>query len=656
MIRLASNRRDFLKIAGTSAGAVLLSGCSDEVPVASSPAGDAAAGGAASPATSATPTSAKTTPGSTQAATQTPTATSVTPTTATTPTASSPVTPAAVGANVSEQMAALQTFLSTRAVSSFALPAPPPTLPVISWAGALTGYAAATSLPNGIVVPASSSFINGPIREDYAADLPGNPTVAGHPCLAVLRPYVCKGVARTVGSPTVLRFKTDAPVVELTGVVPDGSQTVQTLIVDGSLVPAKVLSSSRAAGGWNVGTLRLAFGSRQVRDIWIETAMAVAYIKVDQHDSLFPVDDAAEPQMTVVGDSYQLSRSGAFGNGGAIALELGARLGVRNIAIDGIGGTGYWNSGANVGNLNDRLSAHGADGSTIYLVMAGLNDYGDYLPNGTIAWPTSATYVNAVSGYLLGLRAMNPNALIVVTAPFCPDAPMSDSFYVANAGTNNSGLGDFLYTAQVHRNAVQQIAAPWVYIDVLMGTGWINSSGASGDVTDLQWFTGGTPGPGTTAIYKPGNTHGGAGGGFGGIQAVPILSGGNYTQAPDLIASGGSGSGLLLAASIGSSGVLVGVSVIAPGSGYTSGAGLPLISIDPTYQISPAELGTPTLIAGINPDGQYPLASFAPPGSAGELNNTYIYLTNDLTHPSPPGVSYLSTRLAQDIYAAVLAL
>jgi hypothetical protein len=556
----------------------------------------------------------------------------------------------------SAQIAKLKTFLSARA--QMALPPPPALIPEISWAGPFSStYTAPSSLPNGINFPVSGSLINGPIRQDLNSNLPGNPIVAGgYPCFDLSRSYVCKGVPQTVSSPLILRFRSDAPVLELTGVVADGGQTVQTMIVDGMLVPPKVLSSSRGRGGWNLGTMRIAFDSRRVRDIWIETAMAVAFVKVDQHDSLFSVDAAVEPQMTVVGDSYQLSRSAAFGNGGAIALELGARLGIRNVAIDGVGGTGYYNSGANVGNLNDRLPADAADGSAIYLVMAGLNDAGDLLPGGVTVFPSSATYQNSVTGYLAGLRAADPNALIVVTAPFCPNANLSDSTYGADSYTNPTPLGSFLYKAQVQKSAIQQVAGPWVYIDVLMGTGWLNSSGASGDVTNLQWFTGGTAGAGTTATYKPGNTHGGAGGGFGGIASIPILGAGNYTQAPEVSASGGTGTGLLLSSLIDGTGALVAVEAIVPGSGYTAGAGLPQITIDPTYQITAAVLGTPTLIIGINPDGQYPLASFAPPGSEGELNNIYLYLMTDLTHPSPLGVSYLSSRLAQDIYAAVLAL
>jgi hypothetical protein len=627
MTALFGTRRKFVKLAAVSAGAAALDACSGGATVTSNQPGPS------DPAASAPPVSTTTNGG----------------------TPPTPVTPSAT-TGTSASLSALKEFLSARASPTFDLPGAAASVPLVHWAGALTGSAAATTLANGIVVPASSALLGGPIRGEFTATLAGNPTIGGYPCLAVRRPYVCKGVSQTVGSPTILRIKTDAPVVELSGVLPDGSQSSQTLLVNGLLAAPKVLSSGRGVGGWSVGTLRLDFGTRSVRDICIETAMALAYIKIDQHDTLLSVDDVSEPQLTVVGDSYQLSRSNAFGNGGAIALELGARLGIRKVATDGVGGTGFWNSGGNVGNLNDRLPAHAADNSDIYLVMAGLNDYGDRLPNGVIAWPSPTTFAQSVSGYVQGLRAAAPNAVIVVTSPFCPVPPMSDSTYVANLGTNTSGAGDFLYMARLHKSALQAITAPWVYVDVLMGTGWLNSSGASGDATNLQWFTGGTPGPGTSATYRPGNTNGGGGGGFGGILAVPVLGGGQYSQAPDLVASGGSGSGLLVASAIDATGSLVRVTVMSPGTGYTSGAGLPEISVDPTYQLAPATLGTPVLMTGINPNGQYPLPSFAPPGSAGKLNNIYTYLMNDTVHPSPLGVSYLASRLAQNIYEAVLAL
>jgi hypothetical protein len=453
---------------------------------------------------------------------------------------------------------------------------------------------------------------------------------------------------------------TDAPVLELSGAVADGSPSgvVQTLIVNGQLVPPVVLSTTRLnGGGWDIGTISIDFGSRAIRDIWITTNLYLAYVKLGQYDTLFPVDDQNEPQISVIGDSYLQRPSSSFG-GGAIALEIGARLGLGKVGVDGIGGTGYWNSGGNNGNLNDRLDADATDNSTIYLIMAGLNDYGDYTyPPAEIVWPTPGTFEQAVTGYMQNLRNLQPEALIVVTAPFCPNPPMSDSSFVSNAATNNSGIGDFLWMAQLHKQAVQQIAGPWVYIDVLLGGGWLNSSGASGDITNLQWFTGGTPAPGTTATYKPGNTLGGGGGGFGGIASIPVLSGGQYTQAPNVIATGGSGSGLLLASSINAAtGALTSVNVYNPGSGYSSGAGLPTISIDPTYQLSAATLGSPVLMVGINPNGGYPLPSFAPAGAPGDLNNIYEMLLTDLTHPSPLGVAYLSTRLAQNIYEAVMAL
>jgi len=404
-----------------------------------------------------------------------------------------------------------------------------------------------------------------------------------------------------------------------------------------------------------VGTIRIDFHARQLRDIWLELYMYVAYAKVDASDTVVQLNDAGEPQITVVGDSYLQCQSGTFGNGGAIALEVAARLGIRKVATDAVGGTGYYNSNG-IGNFNDRLPAHAQDNSTIYLVIGGLNDYGDRVNGSTTVWPSLAQYDQAVLGYLQGLRSRQPNALIVITAPFCPIPSLSDSSYIAHPATNTTGQGDFLYKAALFKQSLQQVAAPWIYIDVLMGTGWLNSSGASGDGRNLQWLTGGTPAAGTSTTYKPGNTGGGGGGGFGGIATIPVLNGGRYTQGPDLSASGGSGSGLLLYSTLDrATGTLRSVQVLVPGSGYSSGKGLPTISIDPTFQISAATLGTPTLQAGINPNGAYPLPAWLAEGVS-DLNNIYRMLRTDETHPSPVGVNYFSTRLALSIFEGVMAL
>ena len=73
-----------------------------------------------------------------------------------------------------------------------------------------------------------------------------------------------------------------------------------------------------------------------------------------------------------------------------------------------------------------------------------------------------------------------------------------------------------------------------------------------------------------------------------------------------------------------------------------------------TAETTPAVLGTPALSVGINANGAYPLPAWAPPGA--DLNNIYRLLVDDRIHPSPLGVEYLSKRLAQNIYDAVMAL
>ncbi len=635
-------RRTFLKLAGASAGSMLLAACGDTIQAghpASMPSstGSPPDAGASStpqpdPQTSAGPQP-QPDPGSES---QFQAEQELGPQSTTSP-----------------EMAALQAHLRAYASPTASLPPVAAAIPRITWAGRLGGNST-TTLPAGRKIAVSSLFIGGPARYLYRATLPGNPVVDGFPCMVLSRPFTCKGRARAVSSPTVLYFKTDAPVFELTGVVPDGSSTTQTMIVDGQLVPPKVLTSSRATGSWNVGTIRVDFGSRAVRDIWIETGLHAAYLKIDANDLLPPTNAALGPQITVVGDSYQGCRSDVFGNTAGIALEIGARLGIRKVMTDAMGGTGYWNSGGDQGNLNDRLRAHAADNSTIYLVMAGLNDYGD-ITNSQLIWPTRAQYEQSVYGYAANLRSAKPKALIIITAPFCPVPPMSDASYIARPDVNGSGIGDFLYKAQLHKDALQRIPGPWIYIDTLMGTGWLNSAGASGGATGLQWLTGGTPGAGTSATYKPGNTNGGTGGGYGGVVGIPVVSGGRYLQAPEIVAVGGSGSGLLATSKINAAGTLVFVETLSPGHGYA--AGLPQIRIDPTFEIEPAVLGTPVLATPVNPNGQYPLLSFAPPGTSPEaLNNAFVMLGSDTTHPSPVGVDYLSTRLARSILEAVMAL
>lgn len=532
-----------------------------------------------------------------------------------------------------------------------------PTPPHVAWAGPLTsGSAAATTLPDGVIHPASSPLIGGPIRHRLKANLPGSPAIGGHRCLVADGLYACKGQSRSTRSRAVMRLRTDAPRVELTGVVADGSHVAQTLIVDGQIVLPSTLTASRGGGGWLSGTVVIDFGERALRDIWIETALHLAYVKTGPLDTLLPPDDGSEPQITVVGDSFLQMRSNHFANGGAIGLEIAARLGIRRVAIDAIGGSGYYNTGADLGSLNDRLPVHVEDDSAVYLVMAGLNDYSDFTgsPPGA-QWPARAVYEDAVHSYLANLRLARPGSVIVVTAPFCPVPSLSDSSYVAHPQTNDSGLGDYLYKAQLHKAAIQRIEGPWVYIDALMGAGWLNSSGVTGDAAGLQWFTGGTAAPGTSATYRPGNTLGGGGGGFGGIASVPVLASGNYSQAPDIRATGGSGWGLQLASTIDLSGKLTAIRVVQPGSGYEEVSGLPVITIDHTFEVNPAILGKPATTVGINPGGAYPLPELAPPG-ANDLNNIYRLLLADKVHPSPLGVEYLSGRLAGNIYDAVMAL
>jgi hypothetical protein len=135
-----------------------------------------------------------------------------------------------------------------------------------------------------------------------------------------------------------------------------------------------------------------------------------------------------------------------------------------------------------------------------------------------------------------------------------------------------------------------------------------------------------------------------------------VSAGGKYSQAPEIVATGGSGSGLLLASTINSSGQINAIRVVEPGVGYTTGSGLPKLTINTTFQLTAATLGVPVLMGGVNPNGNYPLPAFAPASVPGGFSNAYVNLLPDLTHPSPAGVDYLASRLAQSLYEAIMAL
>jgi hypothetical protein len=79
---------------------------------------------------------------------------------------------------------------------------------------------------------------------------------------------------------------------------------------------------------------------------------------------------------------------------------------------------------------------------------------------------------------------------------------------------------------------------------------------------------------------------------------------------------------------------------------------LPTITIDPAYQITPAQLGTPELTQAFNPGtgANYPAIGLT------DLNNIDQMLSEDRTHPSVVGAEYLGKRLAENIYQAVMAL
>jgi hypothetical protein len=125
-------------------------------------------------------------------------------------------------------MTALRSFVSANSTAAADLPALATSAVTVTWSTGLSSSTAGTSLPAGYNVAVTDARISRTLPSQTVANLPGNPTAGGIPCLRVDRSYLCKGVARSVGSVQWLRLRTDAPVIEIVGCLSDGASTAQT--------------------------------------------------------------------------------------------------------------------------------------------------------------------------------------------------------------------------------------------------------------------------------------------------------------------------------------------------------------------------------------------------------------------------------------------
>lgn len=181
-----------------------------------------------------------------------------------------------------------------------------------------------------------------------------------------------------------------------------------------------------------------------------------------------------KPKIIVVGDSYAMTTS-YDSAGNALPYEygiyhrMGADIGVPNMGVDGVGGSGYLqrNAGGVGGpnnNYTDRLSSTIALNPDVVVIHGGgAND----LANGY----TQAQVITSATSLFQTLRAALPNAKLVFVEGFSPPA-----FFTYQAGY--VAISAALRTALVDTGVY--------YIDVATTAPWLTGSGYFGSrvVTD----------------------------------------------------------------------------------------------------------------------------------------------------------------------------
>ena len=211
-------------------------------------------------------------------------------------------------------------------------------------------------------------------------------------------------------------------------------------------------------------------------------------------------DRSSEPVMSVMADSYGAAASRAWPTA-AIFHEAGAALGIAQVDVDAIGGTGYASNSVFPlpgDTFVGRLPGMAALPADLFLVAGGINDnISQALPPYASAQQALAAFTAAVGQYYRDLRAALPGAVIAALGPWQPNEQ-----YLPEVA---------LQKLDIVRAALAATAGPWVLVDNLRG-GWLASNGATGPATG-PWQTGtgnsGAPhGDGNGDVYVgPDGTH-----------------------------------------------------------------------------------------------------------------------------------------------------
>ena len=131
-----------------------------------------------------------------------------------------------------------------------------------------------------------------------------------------------------------------------------------TLIVDGqylatdAFVPMNITANGSVLPNRSC-LLKIDFGSIATRDVsfYAQASPGICALVFDAGDQVLPFDRSAAPSFAAITDSYGGAPSDNWGLGG-LFYEAAMQLGIPNVDLDSIGGTGYAPNSTNTDFLN----------------------------------------------------------------------------------------------------------------------------------------------------------------------------------------------------------------------------------------------------------------------------------------------------------------
>lgn len=190
------------------------------------------------------------------------------------------------------------------------------------------------------------------------------------------------------------------------------------VVTPGSGVQYVSLTPTIPTNGGTANYIQLTFGSRALREIWVEGIQALSLIGINVRSGETIQPKPVGLRMTFIGDSIVQGTIGGGGyNADGFAIVMGDCLGITDVRQSGIGGQGVqaietggtWNLPARLNPLtNSNVWLYDAPPSDVFVFAVGVND-------------ASLTYASNVAAYqtcINQLAAQYPTTPIVVIG--CP--------------------------------------------------------------------------------------------------------------------------------------------------------------------------------------------------------------------------------------------